>query len=1044
MANFFVDRPVFAWVIALITMLAGVIALRTLPLEQYPDIAPPTIWVTSTYPGASAKAVEDSVTQVIEQQLTGLDGLDYITSNSSSSGLSTVTLTFRTGTNPDVAQVQVQNKVSLATPLLPETVQRQGVLVNKASAGFLLVSALTSDNEDQSQIDLADLVRNIYFDPISRIDGVGDVRMFGSPYAMRIWLDADKLTQYELVPSDIVSVISAQNTQVSSGSLGGSPAIPGQQITATITLQSLLSTPEEFSNLPIRTSEGGQTIRLGDVARVEMGAETYSFIARYNGKPAAPFAISMSSGANALATADAIKEKLHELAPQLPAGVEPVIPYDSTPFIEASLHEVEKTLYEAVFLVFVVVLIFLQNFRSVIIPMIAVPVVLLGTLAVFALLGYTINTLTMFALVLAIGLLVDDAIVVVENVERVMEEDELGPREATRKSMGQITGALVGIAVVLSAVFVPMAFFPGSTGVIYRQFSVTIVAAMVLSVLVAIILSPALCATILKAPHEEGRRPLLARPGKVFNRFFNHVRGGYESIVARLIGIKWIMMGAFVAIVAVIGFGFVRLPTSFLPDEDQGAVMTLVQLPVGASLERTATVMEDLQHYYRDNEDAIKHVMTISGYSYAGQGQNMAVAFVRLMDWEERPGVTAQAIAGRAFRAFMGNPDAQIYPITPAPIPALGNSSGFNLYIQDQGGLGHDALLQARNQLLGMAAQSDLLSGVRPNGQEDSPQFKINIDYQKAQALGVSSSDITSLMSIGIGGRYVNDFIDRGRIKKVYVQGDAKYRMQEEDFGAWQVRNASGEMTPIEEFITTEWIYGAPQLERYNGLSAFNIQGQPAPGVSSGAAMNEMERLIAQLPEGVASEWSGISAQERESGDQSTILYILSVMVVFLCLAALYESWTVPISVLLVAPLGVGGALAFAMMRGLSNDVFFQVGLLTTIGLASKNAILIVEFAKLLEEQGKELVEATLEAARMRFRPIIMTSFAFGLGVVPLAFSSGAGAGARVAIGSAVLGGMIASTVLGVLFAPIFYIVVRKLTGAKSLVPANTAEEAHA
>lgn len=1042
MASFFVDRPVFAWVIAIITMLAGYIALRTLPLEQYPDIAPPTVSVSASYPGASAKAVEDSVTQVIEQQMNGLDGLDYISSSSSSTGQAQITLTFETGTDPDTAQVQVQNRVQRATPLLPAEVQQQGVVVNKSTAGFLMVASLYSKDGQLGQTDLSDLVQSILYDPISRVDGVGQVQIFGSPYAMRIWLNADKLNQYEMTPSDVVSVIRAQNAQIASGSLGGAPATPGQQITATITLQSLLSTPDQFEALPIRTSESGQTIRLGDVARIELGAESYIFSAKYNGMPASPFAISLATGANALATADAVKAMMEDLSGQLPAGVGYVYPYDSTPFVEASLHEVEKTLIEAVFLVFIVILLFLQNFRATMIPMVALPVVLLGTMAIFAVFGYSINTLTMFALVLAIGLLVDDAIVVVENVERVMEEDGLSPREATRKSMRQITGALVGVALVLSAVFIPMAFFPGSTGVIYRQFSVTIVAAMTLSVLVAIILSPALCATVLKSPHED--KPLLAAPGAVFNRIFNGLRAGYERLVSTLIRMRWTAMGVFVLFVAGLGFAFMRLPTAFLPDEDQGAIMTLVQLPVGASLERTTNVMDGVYRYYDANEEDVDRIMTISGFSFAGQGQNMGISFARLVPWEERPDNTAQAVAGRAFGHFMQSQDAMIFPITPAPMPQLGRSAGFNLYLQDQTGMGHDALLQARNQLLGMASQNPLLQGVRPNGQEDAPQFKINIDYQKAQALGVEPSDITSLFSIGVGGRYVNDFIDRGRIKSVYVQGDAPFRMQEGDFSAWRVRNSAGEMTPIDELVSTEWIYGSPQLQRYNGLAAFNIQGQPAPGVSSGAAMGEMEKLISQLPPGVSYEWTGISAQEREAGDQSTMLYLLSVLVVFLCLAALYESWTVPVSVLLVAPLGVAGALAFAFLRGLSNDVFFQVGLLTTIGLASKNAILIVEFAKQLEEDGKELVAATLEAVRMRFRPIIMTSFAFGFGVIPLAFSSGAGAGARVAIGSAVLGGMIAATVLGVLFAPIFYVVVRKLTGAKPLRRIDTVEEAQA
>ena len=1044
MASFFVDRPVFAWVIAIITMLAGYLALRSLPLEQYPDIAPPSITVSANYPGASARAVEESVTQVIEQQMTSLDGLDFISASSSAAGSANITLTFQTGTDPDVAQVQVQNRVQLATPLLPEIVQQRGVVVNKSSSGFLMIVALHSEDGSLSQTDLADIIRSRIYDPVSRIDGVGRLQLFGSPYAMRIWLDADKLTQFRLTPADIVAVIRAQNAQVAAGAIGGAPAAPGQQITATITMQSLLTTPEQFGALPIRTTAAGQTIYLRDVARVELGAENYAFASKYRGKPASAFAVSLAVGANALETSEAVKHRMEELSSNLPPGVSVVYPFDTTPFVEASLSEVEHTLVEAVLLVLLVILIFLQNFRATMIPMLAVPIVLLGTMAVFAVLGYSINTLTMFALILAIGLLVDDAIVVVENVERVMEEDGLGPREATMKSMRQITGALIGVALVLSAVFVPMAFFPGSTGVIYRQFSVTIVAAMVLSVLVALILSPALCATLLKSPHDPGAKPLLAVPGRIFNRLFDGLRAGYEKTVAILIRFRWAAMAVFAVFVVGLGLAFTRLPTAFLPDEDQGAIITLVQLPVGASLERTTEVMDEVYEYYNANESDLEHVMAISGFSFAGQGQNMGIAFSRLVPWDERPDNTAQAVAGRAFPHFRQSKDALIFPITPAPMPQLGRSSGFNLFIQDQTGIGHDALLQARNQLLGMAAQSPLLQGVRPNGQEDAPQFKINIDYQKAQALGVQPSDITSLFSIGVGGRYVNDFIDRGRIKRVYVQGDYQFRMQEDDFSSWRVRNSSGEMTPLDELISAEWVYGSPLLQRFNGQSAFNIQGQPGPGVSSGEAMAEIERIISQLPEGVSHEWSGLSRQERQAGGQATMLYVLSVLVVFLCLAALYESWTVPVSVLLVAPLGVAGALAFAFARGLSNDVFFQVGLLTTVGLASKNAILIVEFAKQLEEQGVELVEATLRAVKMRFRPIIMTSFAFGMGVVPLALSTGAGAGARVAIGSAVLGGMIAATVLGVLFAPVFYVVVRKLSGAKSLKRTDTVEEAPA
>lgn len=1046
MANFFIDRPVFAWVISIIVMLAGFMSLRSLPVSQYPDIAPTTISVNAVYPGASAKAVEDSVTQVIEQQMTGLDGLDYITASSSSSGQATITLTFETGTDPDVAQVQVQNKVSLATPLLPEQVQRQGVSVNKANSSFLLITAVYSPNSTFDQTDLGDYVRSYIYDSISRIDGVGSVQLFGSQYAMRIWLDPNKLTEFNLVPADIIAAIRAQNTQVASGALGGAPSVEGQEINATITLQSLLTTPEEFRDLLIFTTPEGGSVRLRDVGRVEMGAENYSFRARYNGYPSTGFAVSLATGANALDTAEAVKAEVERLSQEFPPDMEYNFPVDATPFIETSIHEVQKTLIEAIFLVFLVILVFLQSFRAAFVPMIAVPIVLLGTFAVLFTLGFSINVLTMFALVLAIGLLVDDAIVVVENVERVIEEDGLEPREATRKSMRQITGALVGIAVVLSAVFIPMAFFPGAAGVIYRQFSVTIVSAMALSVMVAIILSPALCATLLKKHDPEKKTGLLGRPVEIFNNGFDRVRAGYAATVQRIVSRRWIFMGVFAVLVALVAVGFTRLPTSFLPQEDQGNFITLVQLPVGSSLERTSAVMDEVYNYYETEEgENIGGMFVLSGFSFAGQGQNNGIAFGALKDWSERPdpSQSAEAIAGRASAHFSQNIDARIFAIVPPPIRELGNSSGFDLYLQDASGAGHEALLNARNQLLGMASQSPELMGVRPNGIEDSPQFKIDVDYQKAQAYGVSPSDITSLLAVGYGGTYVNDFLDRGRIKRVYVQGDAPYRMQPEDLSSWQVRNASGEMTPLEELVSTEWSYGSPQLQRYNGLPAVNIQGQPAPGQSSGAALDKMEELISQLPGGFSSEWSGISAQERESGNQATLLYVISILFVFLCLAALYESWTVPIAVLLVAPLGVAGPMIAAHLGGLANDVFLQVGLLTTVGLASKNAILIVEFAKGLEEQGKALVEATLEAVRMRFRPIVMTSFAFGFGVLPLALSSGAGAAARVAIGSAVLGGVIAATLFGLLFAPLFYVVVRTIGSAFGRKPSQS-QKVHA
>ncbi|MEQ9315154.1 MAG: efflux RND transporter permease subunit [Henriciella sp.] len=1041
MAKFFIDRPVFAWVIAIFIMLGGALALRMLPVAQYPDVAPTTISVSANYPGASAQAVENSVTQIIEQQMTGLDGLDYVNSTSSSNGSASLTLAFQPGTDPDIAQVQVQNKMSLATPFLPEQVQRQGVTVSKAGTGFLLITAIYSPDGTYDQTDLGDYVRSNMFDTISRLDGVGSVTAFGSPYAMRVWLKPERLVEYNLMPSDVIAAIRQQNAQVSSGALGGAPSVPGQEINVTITLQSLLSTPEQFSNLLLRTTSAGGSVRLGDVADVELGAENASFISRFNGYPSTGFAVSLATGANALDTAERVKATVEEMSHDFPAGMTYAFPVDSTPFIETSIHEVQKTLFEAIALVFVVIFVFLQSFRASFIPLIAVPVVLLGTFAVLLIMGMSINTLTMFAMVLAIGLLVDDAIVVVENVERVMAQDKLSPRDATIRSMEQITGALVGIAVVLSAVFIPMAFFPGSAGVIYRQFSVTIVSAMALSVLVAIILSPALCATILKPSHGEPQG-LLATPGRIFNRGFDRVSGAYETVVTRALRRKGVMLAGFAVIVVLTGFAFTRMPASFLPEEDQGNYFTLAQLPANASLERTAAVMEDVVDYYQTVEgDNVKGIFSLAGFSFAGQGQNNGIAFASLKDWSERPGKenSVQAIVGRAMGALSQNEDARVFAIAPPAIRELGNSSGFDMFLQNNGSYTHEEFMGIRNQLLGMAQQDPRLAGVRPNGLEDGPQFNINLDHQKAQALGVSISDATNLLSVAFGGNYVNDFIDRGRIKRVYVQGNAESRMQPDDLSKWFVRASSAQMTPLDEIASTNWTYGPPQLQRFNGVPAFNIQGAAAPGQSSGTAMTAMEELVSQLPEGIGADWSGLSRQERESGNQAIALYGISIIFVFLCLAALYESWTVPISVLLVAPLGVAGAVAAASMAGLSNDIFFQVGLLTTVGLASKNAILIIEFARSLEREGKELVAAAIEAVRMRIRPVLMTSFAFGFGVLPLALSSGAGAAGRNAIGIIVLGGVIAAMTFSLLFAPIFYVLVRKLTQRGS-GPGKTAE----
>lgn len=1037
MASFFIDRPVFAWVISIIIMLGGIMALNQLPVSQYPNIAPPTISVTATYSGATAKAIEDSVTQVIEQEMTGLDGLDYVSSTSSSAGTATITITFKSGTDPDIAQVQVQNKLSLATPRLPEAVQRQGVIVDKANSSYLLVASIYSSSNTFDQTEIGDYVRSNLYDPISRVEGVGSVQVFGAQYAMRIWLNPEKLQQFNLLPSDVVAAVQTQNTQISAGELGASPAIVGQEINVTITLQSLLNTPDQFRNILLRSDTSGGTVKLSDVARVEMGAQDYSSASKYNGYPAAGFAISMAAGANALDTAEAVKAKVAELSTTFPTGLEYAFPVDTTPFIEKSVEEVEKTLLEAIFLVFIVIFIFLQSIRASIIPMIAVPVVLLGTVGVLFILGFSLNTLTLFAMVLAIGLLVDDAIVVVENVERVIQEEHLSPIDAARKSMKEITGALVGIAVVLSAVFIPMAFFPGSSGVIYKQFSVTIVSAMGLSVVIAIVLTPALCATILK-PHHEMKRTVLQKPADLFNVALSGLTNGYETVANRIIRRGWLFMGCFVILVGLVGFYFVKMPSAFLPNEDQGNFFTSVQLPATASAQRTSSVMDDVQKYFAENErHNVKGVFTVSGFSFAGSGANNGMAFVALNDWSDRTETkdAVTAITGRANGAFFGSPDAQIFSVAPPPIRELGNSSGFDLYLKDASGLGHQALLAAQGQLLGMAAQNPKLVGVRPNGLQDGPQLDISLNHEKVQALNVSLADATNLISTVYGGRYVNDFLDRGRVKRVYVQGDAPFRMQPDDLGHWYVRNTLDQMIPLEEIASEGWTFASPQLQRYSGVSALNIQGNAAPGESSGAAMEEMETLIQQLPDGFTYEWSGLSRQEKESGNMAPLLYAISFVFVFLCLAALYESWTVPIAVLLVAPLGVAGAVLAANVKGLSNDIFFQVGLITTVGLASKNAILIVEFAKQLEEAGVELVSATIQASKQRLRPILMTSFAFGFGVIPLATSTGAGAAARVAIGTTVLGGLIGATLLGLIFAPLFYVMVRKLANKLSRKP---------
>ncbi|EAU3239972.1 efflux RND transporter permease subunit [Salmonella enterica] len=1030
MANFFIRRPIFAWVLAIILMMAGALAIMQLPVAQYPTIAPPAVSISATYPGADAQTVQDTVTQVIEQNMNGIDNLMYMSSTSDSAGSVTITLTFQSGTDPDIAQVQVQNKLQLATPLLPQEVQQQGISVEKSSSSFLMVAGFVSDNPNTTQDDISDYVASNIKDSISRLNGVGDVQLFGAQYAMRIWLDANLLNKYQLTPVDVINQLKVQNDQIAAGQLGGTPALPGQQLNTSIIAQTRLKDPEEFGKVTLRVNTDGSVVHLKDVARIELGGENYNVVARINGKPASGLGIKLATGANALDTATAIKAKLAELQPFFPQGMKVVYPYDTTPFVKISIHEVVKTLFEAIILVFLVMYLFLQNIRATLIPTIAVPVVLLGTFAVLAAFGYSINTLTMFGMVLAIGLLVDDAIVVVENVERVMMEDNLSPRKATEKSMSQIQGALVGIAMVLSAVFIPMAFFGGSTGAIYRQFSITIVSAMALSVLVALILTPALCATLLKpvsAEHHEKKSGFFGW----FNTRFDHSVNHYTNSVSGIVRNTGRYLIIYLLIVVGMAVLFLRLPTSFLPEEDQGVFLTMIQLPSGATQERTQKVLDQVTHYYLNNEKAnVESVFTVNGFSFSGQGQNSGMAFVSLKPWEERNGEenSVEAVIARATRAFSQIRDGLVFPFNMPAIVELGTATGFDFELIDQGGLGHDALTKARNQLLGMVAKHpDLLVRVRPNGLEDTPQFKLDVDQEKAQALGVSLSDINETISAALGGYYVNDFIDRGRVKKVYVQADAQFRMLPGDINNLYVRSANGEMVPFSTFSSARWIYGSPRLERYNGMPSMELLGEAAPGRSTGEAMSLMENLASQLPNGIGYDWTGMSYQERLSGNQAPALYAISLIVVFLCLAALYESWSIPFSVMLVVPLGVVGALLAASLRGLNNDVYFQVGLLTTIGLSAKNAILIVEFAKdLMEKEGRGLIEATLEASRMRLRPILMTSLAFILGVMPLVISRGAGSGAQNAVGTGVMGGMLTATLLAIFFVPVFFVVVKR------------------
>ncbi|MDY0028730.1 MAG: efflux RND transporter permease subunit [Pseudobdellovibrionaceae bacterium] len=1050
MSHFFIERPVFAWVIAIVIMLTGLLAVRSLPIEQYPKIAPPTVSIRANYPGASAATVENAVTQVIEQKLTGIDNLRYF-SASSSDGSMSITLTFEPGTDPDIAQVQTQNKVSSAVSTLPQEVQQQGVSVTKSNDSFLLVVGFYSKDGAMSNQKISDLLVSKFQDPISRINGVGSVRVFGGQNAMRVWLDPSKLYSYNLTPIDVYSAIDVQNTDIAAGQLGGMPAIEGQQVNATIKAQSRLETVQDFENIVLRVNTDGSQLRVKDVAKVEIGTEDYDRIARYKRQPAAGMAISLATGANALDTADAVKARVEELVKFLPEGVEYMYPIDATPFIEKSITSVEHTLIEAIVLVFLVMLLFLQNLRATLIPTIAVPVVLLGTFAILLAFGYSINVLTMFAMVLAIGLLVDDAIVVVENVERIMKDEGLSPKEATKKSMKQITGALIGIAVVLSTVFIPMAFFSGSAGAIYRQFSITIVSAMGLSVLVALVLSPCLCATLLKPHRHDDDAKKLENLAFLswFNRQFNKLRDFYERTTTYMARRIMRFTGIYVLLVGGMIWIFSGLPTSFLPNEDQGYMYLMANTPAGSTAERTLESMKKVEDYFLDQQgENVEHLFTVVGFSFAGSAQNAGFGFVGLKDWDERkrPDQSVTAIQGAAFGGLSQIKDATVYPIAPPPIRELGNSSGFEFQLVDRAAHGHEALMAARNQFLGMAAQDPRMTAVRPNGLDDVPQYKINIDSEKASALGLSLSDINRTLQIAWGSSYVNDFLDDGRIKKVYLQSEASARMMPEDLKKWYVRNSSGDMVPFSAFSTSEWTFGSPKLERFSGTSSVNIQGGAAPGVSTGEAMEAAQEIVNKLPAGYGIEWTGISFEERAASSTSLMLYSISILVVFLCLAALYESWAVPFAVLLTLPLGILGTVVSASLMNflanyfgwagfslhLSNDVYFQVALLTTVGLTAKNAILIIEFAKELRDSGHEMMESISMAARLRFRPIIMTSMAFILGVTPLALSSGAGAAAQNAIGISVMGGMIAATFIAIFFVPMFYVMIEKIFRKKN------------
>jgi HAE1 family hydrophobic/amphiphilic exporter-1 len=1040
LSRFFLERPVFAWVIAIILMVGGCLAIYQLPISQYPPIAPPTIALSATYPGASAETVENSVTQIIEQKMTGFDKMLYISATSDSSGSSRLELTFAPGADPDLAQAEVQNKLQQAMASLPEVVQNQGIDVKKSTANYLMVVGLISEDGSMDGHDLRDYAKSSLEKVLARVHGVGEVEVFGGQYAMRIWLNPDQLTKYSMTFQDVIAALKSYNVEISAGQFGGAPAVKGQRLNASIIVQSMLKTPDEFAAIPLRTNADGSIVRISDVGRTELGTEAYDVEAFQDGKPSSALAIRQAAGANALDTANAVRAKMEEMSAYFPPGVKVVYPYDTTPFITVAIKEVVKTLFEAILLVFLVMYVFMGNMRATLIPTIAVPVVLLGTFAFLGLFGFSINMLTMFAMVLAIGLLVDDAIVVVENVERIMSEEGLSPMEATRKSMDQITSALIGIGLVLSAVFGPMAFFPGSTGVIYRQFSVTIVTSMMLSVVVALVLTPVLCATFLK-PVEKGHEAAesgiaFMRPFfRWFDRMFSRIRDRYVRVVGNTLSRKFRYLVAFLMIVAAMGYLFKRMPTGYLPDEDQGILMVQAMLPANSTLEQTKEIMDQVKDQFLENDkQAVESCMTVSGVSFAGHGQNAALSFVKLRDWDLRKSenLKADRVAGRAMMAFQKIRNAMVFAFAPPAVMELGTAKGFDFQLLDRGGLGHQALIDARNQLLAMAAQHPDLAKVRPNGLEDTPEYRVDVDWAKAGSLGVPIDLIHNTISAACGSAYVNDFIQGGRVKRVYVQADAPYRMLPKDLEKLYVRNTAGKMVPFSSFATGHWAYGSPQLERYNGFPSINILGEPAPGRSSGDAMRAMESFVKKLPNGFGFDWNGLSYQERQGGAQAGALYAFSILVIFLCLAALYESWPIPISILMALPLGAIGGMIATSVRGLPNDIYFQIGLLTTLGLTTKNAILIVQFAKARVEEGMGMLEATLEAAKLRFRPIVMTSLAFGFGVLPMAIANGAGAGAQKAIGTAVVGGVITSTLLVTLFAPLFFVMIEKTFGKRS------------